>query len=223
MPLQVTAPAYGPSNANQSAGLQQDIGSKEVFLQLLVAQMEHQDPLNPSDPTEMSAQLARFNMVEQQINTNKLLEQLVGGGGLNGGDISGSSASYLGRNVTVTQNSIYHASGTESVTLNMGANSNQTYVVVLDETGTPVRTLNLGAVAAGNNSITWDGLSDTGQVAPAGNYTFEVLAADANGMSIPAVIQRSGMVDAVRMTPYGVELMVGGMPASVSDVTEIRL
>jgi len=38
---------------------------KEDFLKLLVAQLEHQDPLNPADPTEFTAQLAQFGQLEQ--------------------------------------------------------------------------------------------------------------------------------------------------------------
>ncbi|MEX0773120.1 MAG: flagellar hook capping FlgD N-terminal domain-containing protein, partial [Balneolales bacterium] len=41
---------------------------KEEFLQLLIAQMRHQDPLNPMEGTEFASQLAQFNSVEQLIN-----------------------------------------------------------------------------------------------------------------------------------------------------------
>ncbi len=221
MPLEVTAPALGP--AKQATGMQQDIGSKEVFLKLLVAQMEHQDPMNPSDPTEMSAQLARFNMVEQQINTNKLLEELVAGGGLNGGDISGSSASYLGRTVILEQNTIQHGGGSENFSVNLAGNSSQTYIVLMDEAGVPVRTMALGPLGAGEHQLSWDGLTDSGTQAQPGNYTIEVMASDAGGVNIPATVQRSGVVDAVRMTANGVQLIVGGVPADISDVVEIRL
>lgn len=43
---------------------------KESFLQLLVAQMQNQDPLNPSTDTEYVAQLAQFSSLEQLQNLN---------------------------------------------------------------------------------------------------------------------------------------------------------
>ena len=41
--------------------------SKDLFLQLLVAQIKNQDPLNPSDGTQFVAQLAQFSELEQVI------------------------------------------------------------------------------------------------------------------------------------------------------------
>lgn len=43
---------------------------KDAFLQLLVAQMKYQDPLNPSTDTEYVAQLAQFSSLEQLQNMN---------------------------------------------------------------------------------------------------------------------------------------------------------
>ncbi len=42
--------------------------SKEQFLQLLVAQMQYQDPLEPMDNTEYVSQLATFTQVEELQN-----------------------------------------------------------------------------------------------------------------------------------------------------------
>lgn len=43
---------------------------KEAFLQLLVAQMQYQDPLNPSSDTEWVSQMAQFSSLEQMQNLN---------------------------------------------------------------------------------------------------------------------------------------------------------
>jgi len=48
-----------------------------AFLQLLLAQMQNQDPLNPTDSTEFVSQLATFSNVEQGVNTNSKLDQLL--------------------------------------------------------------------------------------------------------------------------------------------------
>jgi flagellar basal-body rod modification protein FlgD len=49
---------------------------KDAFLKLLVAQMKHQDPLNPMDGQQMAAQLAQFSSVEQLIDANTRLEEI---------------------------------------------------------------------------------------------------------------------------------------------------
>ena len=41
------------------------------FLQLLITQVQHQDPLNPSTDTEFIAQLAQFSALEQMQNLNR--------------------------------------------------------------------------------------------------------------------------------------------------------
>lgn len=61
----------------------------EVFLQMLTAQAEYQDPLEPIDSTEYAAQLAQFSMVEQQVATNSILEKLIASMG--GSQIAGLS------------------------------------------------------------------------------------------------------------------------------------
>jgi flagellar basal-body rod modification protein FlgD len=50
--------------------------NKEMFLTLLVAQLENQDPLNPSDPTEFTGQLTQYSILEQAFSTNDLLETI---------------------------------------------------------------------------------------------------------------------------------------------------
>jgi len=49
---------------------------KNAFLQLLVAQIRHQDPLNPADSTQFLAQLAQFSELEQMINISTQLEAI---------------------------------------------------------------------------------------------------------------------------------------------------
>lgn len=49
----------------------------DSFLKLLVAEMSHQDPLNPTDSTQYISQFASFSSVEQAIQTNKKLDSLM--------------------------------------------------------------------------------------------------------------------------------------------------
>jgi flagellar basal-body rod modification protein FlgD len=51
---------------------------QDAFLQLLVCQMQNQDPLAPTDNTQMIAQLAQFSALEQMNNLNKSFETLRG-------------------------------------------------------------------------------------------------------------------------------------------------
>jgi flagellar basal-body rod modification protein FlgD len=45
--------------------------TKNMFMQLLVAQLKHQDPLNPADGTQFLTQLAQFQQMEQATNSGQ--------------------------------------------------------------------------------------------------------------------------------------------------------
>lgn len=55
------------SKTNKTDGSNLD---KDAFLQLLVTQMQYQDPLNPTDNTEYMSQLAQFSEMEAMNNLN---------------------------------------------------------------------------------------------------------------------------------------------------------
>lgn len=52
------------------------MASKEMFLQLLVAQIRHQNPLNPANGTEFVAQLAQFTQLEATLDIRKDLDEI---------------------------------------------------------------------------------------------------------------------------------------------------
>ena len=54
------------TTAVKSAGV-----DKNMFLQLLVAQLRNQDPMNPSDGTQFIGQLAQFQQLEQSVNSGQ--------------------------------------------------------------------------------------------------------------------------------------------------------
>ncbi len=68
--------ATSTSNTNSTTGTNGTLNYNE-FLQLLVAQLKNQDPTSPTDPTTFVSQLASFSGVEQQVNTNSLLNSLL--------------------------------------------------------------------------------------------------------------------------------------------------
>src|SRR5277367_6469299 len=66
-----------PAAASSSAGLGSAAPSEEVFLQLLVSQLQNQDPLNPTDSTTFVSQLAQFSELEQVIGIRGDIESYV--------------------------------------------------------------------------------------------------------------------------------------------------
>lgn len=61
-----TTETYQNKNANKN-----ELG-KDAFLQLLVTQLQYQDPLDPVDNTQMVSQLAQFSALEQMQNLSTI-------------------------------------------------------------------------------------------------------------------------------------------------------
>ncbi|MEM7775359.1 MAG: flagellar hook assembly protein FlgD [Pseudomonadota bacterium] len=73
----VSSSATAGATSPQTEALSAETLDYQGFLQLLIAQLENQDPLNPMDSTEYVAQLASFSEVEQSIKSNDQLEELL--------------------------------------------------------------------------------------------------------------------------------------------------
>jgi flagellar basal-body rod modification protein FlgD len=66
-PITPTGPQQDALPAAGQANTRKDLVSQDAFLQLLVAQIKNQDPLNPADGTQFLSQLAQFSELEQLI------------------------------------------------------------------------------------------------------------------------------------------------------------
>src|SRR5215831_15211070 len=75
-------PPASTSNAAASQlslnnGLTSLASNFQSFIGLLTTQLNHQDPLNPTDTTQFTQQITQMTGVEQQLLSNQLLQQLV--------------------------------------------------------------------------------------------------------------------------------------------------
>ena len=101
----VTAPEYGKATPMVDRN---DQMGKEVFMQLLVAQMRYQDPSKPMDSSQMMAQTATFTQVE------KLEELATQNASLLALQRSTSAGALVGRTVTYTDDTGASVTGTVS-------------------------------------------------------------------------------------------------------------
>ena len=144
--------AGGAPGSSGSHGLGQD-----AFLQLLVTELQHQDPTQPQDPNAMITQMAQFSSLEQQTNTNTLL---TGMQGQVSALFQGQSANLLGTQVQVTSDHLDLDQGSASVGLNLPTAAAKVTLTIQDAKGKTVATLNQGAMGAGSQVVPWDGKAD---------------------------------------------------------------
>src|SRR3989338_4196707 len=179
-----------------STAQNKELGKNE-FLNLLVAQLNNQNPLEPQGNGEFIAQLAQFSQVEgiEKLNTSM-------GSLLSGYQSSQAlqASSLVGRKVIVpSETAVVDTSESFKASLVLPASSSNVYVNIYDKAGAAVGRVNLGEQAAGNVSFIWDGKDASGKLLPPGTYKFEAQATYADGTK--------GLYT---MLPANVEVTLGG-------------
>lgn len=186
---------------------------KDDFLKMMIAQLQHQDPLNPLDGTDFTAQLAQFSSLEQLSNMNTQLETL----GLYQSSLNNTqSVSLLGKEITAIGDVIKVEGASADFSYNLSETANVT-IGIYDEGANLVDTLELGTQQEGENSVTWD----CSGVA-AGSYTFEVSAKDANGNAISAYTMLTGKVTGVSFEEGFPVLSVNGQDISFGNIISVN-
>lgn len=198
-----------------------EMGQQE-FLQLLVAQMRNQDPINPLDSKEFAAQLAQFNSVEQLISVNNGLSTLQGSQEMMSASLTNSmAASMTGKHVKALSSEVYLAPGGQSnIQYKLNNSASEVEIVIRNESGSEVRREKLSGVAGGENQWSWDGRNDSGDRMADGNYYVEIQASN-EGSKVDALTYVEGTVGKVRYTGSGVFLHVNGVNVSIGDVEEV--
>jgi flagellar basal-body rod modification protein FlgD len=183
------------SRATQTSESQQSVMGKEDFLQLLVTQLQNQDPLNPSDATEFTAQLATFSSLEQLQNINSTLE----GVSTSQSVLTNSQAvDYIGKQIQALGDQVYLKDGqADPIAFDLANDAAGVYLKIYNQYGEYVQDLELGPMAAGEQQVQWDGLDHNGQAATDGSYRYEATALDADGNTVSVTSFTKGTVSGV--------------------------
>ena len=202
------------SSSGSLQTLQTNTMGKDDFFKMMIAQLQHQDPLNPLDGTDFTAQLAQFSSLEQLSNVNDQLKML----GLYQASLNNSqSISLIGKEITAMGNVIKVDGASADLAYNLSEGAEKVTISVYDEGGNLVDTLEFGSQQEGENSITWDcsGIAS-------GNYTFEVSAIDANGDVVPAYTMITGKVTGVSFEEGFPLLSVNGQDILFGNVISVN-
>ena len=192
------------------------------FLVLLTAQLQAQDPLDPMDSSDFTQQLVQFTGVEQQIQSNKNLENIAALLAFNG---MTAAVSFLGKDVTVNQDIANLRDGTAVWVYELKANAAETTLEVVDKNGDVVRTLE-GPVDSGLHGFVWDGFVWNGidafdQQAPDGPYKLRVKAINVLDQPVPTNVYLRNRVDNIEMVGGEALLSVNGFRVPITSVLSV--
>ena len=154
-----------------------------AFLELMITQMNNQNPLSPQDNSEFVAQLAQFSSVEGLERLNTSFNSFASNNAL-------QASSLVGSKVVVDSDSGLLTAGPEGMvsgTVNLEHVAKDLKISVYDNSGSLVQQIPVGAVPKGQMAFRWDGqnIEVNGELlkwnagadaAPEGQYYFEVTA-----------------------------------------------
>ena len=188
------------------------------FLQLLVSQLENQDPLDPMDSSEFTNQLVQFSSVEQQIQANANLEkQIVAQQNTQ----AATMVNYLGTVVEAKGDEFFMLNNQAVATYTLPAGVETNTLTVQDASGKTMFTVK-GETDVGLHRIGWDGSKNDGTVAPDGAYTLVVGAEDAYGNAIPVEQTVFGYVTATGVKDGNVSVTMGDVETDMTNIVSVE-
>jgi flagellar basal-body rod modification protein FlgD len=187
----------------------------QTFLTLLTTQLQHQNPLDPLDTNQFTAQLVQFASVEQQMKQNDQLASLIN---IEKGTLATQALAYVGNTVAVDGSK---ASFDGSATWNIKApkDTNAT-ITITNAAGQTAYTGNF-SLNQGNASFVWDGKGTDGTQWPKGTYTLTATGKDSGGNNVGISTEVQGVVDSVDMTASPPLLSVGGQTYTTDQIRRV--
>ena len=154
--------------ANSATNKPNDELTQSDFIELLVAQVKHQDPTKPMDPSEFMSQLTQSSMVnginELQKSFDSLATKLTS-------DQSLQAAGLVGKSVLLPGGQGLLTTGVDiSGQLNLERHASEVNINIYNTQGELVKTLPLGGNSSGVVQFKWNGFGDAGNVLPEGHY-----------------------------------------------------
>jgi flagellar basal-body rod modification protein FlgD len=207
------------TESTTSSGVGKNEMGKDSFLQLLLAQLQNQSPLNPMDSTEFTSQLAQFSQLEQLNNMNNTMTIMQ----LYLASLNNAQAvDFIGKEIEAKGNAV-HLSGESGTTLSyeLTDKAGAVTIRVYDESNQLVRTIERGSQNKGVQEWTWDGKDNQGKQLPAGDYTFEVSATNLEGEAVTVTTYLRGVVTGVTFENGITYLFLGEQKVAIGDVVKV--
>lgn len=194
----------GSSSSSSTSETGTSALGKDSFLQLLVTQLNNQNPLDPQDNTQFVSQLAQFSSLESMENLDTTLGNFYS-------SFQSSQAlqasSLVGRSVIVNSSKVQVDDPSAGVqgSLVMPSNGDGVTLKIYDSDGGLVRTIDMGSQKSGSIDFNWDGNDDSGEQVASGTYTVKATAT-LDGTSTALTTYLPATVNSVTLGQSGGEM-----------------
>lgn len=206
-------------NTSTSNAAPSDEMGKDQFLQLLVAQLNNQDPMNPMDNEAFVAQLATFSSLEAQLETNSLLESVIMG---QNSQTSSSAVNFIGKDVRAMADFVdFDGTNPTAIGFETLSDAEKVTITVKDSNGDVVRKIELDQHDKGNHAYSWDGMNNKGKPVDEGTYNISVSATDADGNNVDTIPVYEGRITGISYENGYPELLIGDHRLTLGDVIEV--
>ncbi len=216
--IPATATGSTPTTSNTSNVVDSGTlaGNFTTFLTLLTTQLKNQNPLEPLDTNQFTAQLVQFAQVEQQMKQNEQLASLVS---MSKSAEATTALAFVGATVVVDGSTAPLTASGATWSFNVAKPSTAS-IVIKDSTG---QTAYTGTFAGtpGMMNFTWDGRGNDGKAWPAGNYTMSATAVDANNQSVGISTEVQAVVDSVDLTQDPPLLSISGSTYTMDKIKRV--
>ncbi len=216
MSLATAAASNTSNNTAISADKKMLAQNFDQFLTLLTAQLKNQNPLDPLNTNEFTAQLVQFASVEQQMKQNDSLTTL-----LTKTDASNAigALNFVGRKVTASGTTTTLADGKADWVFD-APRAGTGKITIKDSNGKAVYQTSI-ALSGGQQSFSWDGKRSDGLMADEGLYTASIEGSTVDGAAFTVNSLISGTVDGVDLSTAPPTLKIGTLPIALSTVKSI--
>ena len=208
------------SQPQTAAGGNGELGKNE-FMELMLAQLKNQNPLEPQDNGEFISQLAQFSSLEEMQKLSGTVDDVVGQ--FRSTQALQASA-MVGKTVLApSEVGILGAEGEISGNIQVPASTGGVRLSIQNSSGELVRQIDLGSSSAGVKAFSWDGKDGDGNSLPPGPYKIVAEGSYPQGsVQLPTLV--SANVDSVSLGQGGsVTLNLAGMGSiALSDVKQIN-
>jgi flagellar basal-body rod modification protein FlgD len=194
---------------------------KDDFMKLFIAQMQSQDPLNPQDSSQMAAQMAQFNGLEQMMNVNKTLETMLQSQST---DRAVGMVNYVGKEVDVGAGLLkWEKNKLTKSTFEIDQPLANAFVEVRDSAGQVISQQELGNLMPGDHNLQWDGKLKDGRPANPGVYHFSLLGKSVEGQDVPIPIKSKVKVTGIDLKTDGGAFFTELGKIAIKDVASVGL